>query len=187
MAYARRAGAYALQGSPERDQAYVFSITTPEARARSIADLERAFRLGADNDAGPGHPGGQLLLRPALRRRRGPGPSGPGPQPPPDRGPVSPGLALAAQGRADPAAQSLDLFARQAAEATDGRQREELFAAGHTTLEQLARQGRGGPASPDSSTTSSPPLRPWPPATPCARPRPGRPSPTWPCPPVTGP
>ena len=49
MAYARRAGAYALQGSPERDQAYVFSITTPEARARSIADLERASGR-ADND-----------------------------------------------------------------------------------------------------------------------------------------
>jgi tetratricopeptide (TPR) repeat protein len=147
VAYIRRAGAYALQGSPERDQAYVFSITTPEARARSIADLERAFRLGADNDvlalATQGanyffarrYGDAEALARQAL-----------------DRNPrltvarLSLGLALAAQGRTDQAARSFDLFAGQAAEAADRRQREELFAAGHTTLEQLARQepGRAG-------------------------------------------
>ena len=147
VAYTRRAGAYALQGSPERDQAYVFSITTLEARARSIADLERAFRLGADNDvlalATQGanyffvrrYSDAEALARRAL-----------------DRNPrltvarLSLGLALAAQGRADQAARSFGLFARQAAEAADRRERQELFAAGHTTLEQLARQepGRAG-------------------------------------------
>ena len=146
-AYTRRAGAYALQGSPERDQAYVFSITTPEARIRSIADLERAFRLGADNDilalATQGanyffvrrYGDAEALARRAL-----------------DRNPrltvarLSLGLALAGQGQADQAARSLGLFARQAAEAADRRERQELFAAGHTTLEQLARQepGRAG-------------------------------------------
>jgi tetratricopeptide (TPR) repeat protein len=147
VAYTRRAGAYALQGSPERDQAYVFSITTPEARDRSIADLERAFRLGADNDvlalATQGanyffvrrYGDAEALARRAL-----------------DRNPrltvarLSLGLALAAQGRADKAAVSFGLFAGQAAGAADGRERQELFAAGHTTLEQLARQepGRAG-------------------------------------------
>jgi tetratricopeptide (TPR) repeat protein len=147
VAYARRAGAYALQGSPERDQAYVFSITSPEARARSIADLERAFRLGADNDvlalATQGanyffvrrYGDAEALARRAL-----------------DRNPrltvarLSLSLALAAQGRADQATRSFGLFARQAAEAAAQRERQELFAAGHTTLEQLARQepGRAG-------------------------------------------
>jgi tetratricopeptide (TPR) repeat protein len=147
VAYARRAGAYALQGSPERDQAYVFSITTPEARDRSIADLERAFRLGAGNDvlalATQGanyffvrrYGDAETLARRAL-----------------DRTPrltvarLSLGLALAAQGRADQAARSFGLFARRAAEAANRREQRELFAAGHTTLEQLARQepGRAG-------------------------------------------
>jgi tetratricopeptide (TPR) repeat protein len=147
VAYARRAGAYALQGSPERDQAFVFSITTPEARARSIADLERAFRLGADNDvlalATQGanyffarrYDAAEALTRQAL-----------------DRNPrltvarLSLGLALAAQGRTDQAARTFERFAGQAAAAADPRQRQELFAAGHTTLEQLARQepGRAG-------------------------------------------
>jgi tetratricopeptide (TPR) repeat protein len=147
VAYARRAGAYALQGSSERDQAYVFSITTPEARARSIADLERAFRLGAGSDvpalATQGanyffvrrYGDAEALARRAL-----------------DRTPrltvarLSLGLALAAQGRADQAARSFGVFARQAAAAADRRERQELFAAGHTTLEQLARQepGRAG-------------------------------------------
>jgi tetratricopeptide (TPR) repeat protein len=147
VAYARRAGAYALQGSPERDQAHVFSITTPEARDRSIADLERAFRLGAGNDvlalATQGanyffvrrYGDAEALARRAL-----------------DRTPrltvarLSLGLALAAQGRADQAARSFGLFARRAAEAANRREQRELFAAGHTTLEQLARQepGRAG-------------------------------------------
>jgi tetratricopeptide (TPR) repeat protein len=147
VAYVRRAGAYALQGSPERDQAYVFSITTPEARARSIADLERAFRLGAGNDvlalATQGanyffvgrYGDAEAIARRAL-----------------DRNPrltvarLSLGLALAAQGRADQAARSFERFAGQAAEAAARRERQELFAAGHTTLEQLARQepGRAG-------------------------------------------
>ncbi|HWD45919.1 MAG TPA: tetratricopeptide repeat protein [Actinomycetota bacterium] len=147
VAYVRRAGAYALQGSPERDQAYVFSITTPEARARSITDLERAFRLGAGNDvlalATQGanyffvrrYGDAEALARRAL-----------------DRNPrltvarLSLGLALAAQGRAGQAARSFDRFAGQAAEAAAQRERQELFAAGHTTLEQLARQepGRAG-------------------------------------------
>src|SRR4029450_803754 len=120
---------------------------TPEARTRSIADLERAFRLGADNDvlalATQGanyffvrrYSDAEALARRAL-----------------DRNPrltvarLSFGLALAAQGRADQAARSFGLFARQAAEAADRRERQELFAAGHTTLEQLARQepGRAG-------------------------------------------
>ena len=147
VAYARRAGAYALQGSPERDQAYVFSITTPEARARSIADLERAFRLGADNDvlalATQGanyffvrrYGAAELLARQALARN-----------PRLTVARLSLGLALAAQGRADQAARSFERFARQAAEAAARRERQELFAAGHTTLEQLARQepGRAG-------------------------------------------
>jgi tetratricopeptide (TPR) repeat protein len=147
VAYARRAGAYALQGSPERDQAHVFSITTPEARARSIADLERAFRLGADNDvlalATQGanyffdrrYGDAEALARRALARN---------PRLTVVR--LSLGLALAAQGQADQAARSLGLFARQAAEAATQRERQELFAAGHTTLEQLARQepGRAG-------------------------------------------
>jgi tetratricopeptide (TPR) repeat protein len=146
-AYARRAGAYALQGSPERDRAYVFSITTPEARARSIADLERAFRLGADNDvlalATQGanyffvrrYGAAEALARQALARN-----------PRLTVARLSLGLALAAQGRADQAARSFERFARQAAEAAARRERQELFAAGHTTLEQLARQepGRAG-------------------------------------------
>jgi hypothetical protein len=143
-AYARRAGAYALQGSPERDQAHVFSITTPEARARSIADLERAFRLGADNDvlalATQGanyffvrrYGDAEALARRALARN-----------PRLTVARLSLGLAQAAQGQADQAAQSLGAFARQAAEAATQRERQELFAAGHTTLEQLARQEPG--------------------------------------------
>src|SRR4029453_12568112 len=125
VAYARRARAYALQGSPERDQAYVFSITTPEARARSIADLQRAFRLGADNDvlalATQGanyffvrrYGDAEALARRAL-----------------DRNPrltvarLSLGLAQAAQGRADQAARSFERFAGQAAETADPRQRQ---------------------------------------------------------------
>jgi tetratricopeptide (TPR) repeat protein len=141
VAYARRAGAYALQGSPERDQAYVFSITTTEARARSIADLDRAFRLGAGNDvlAMTAQGANYFFVRrygdaEALARRAL------------ERNPrltvarLSLGLALAAQGRADQAARSFGLFSRQAAEAASLRERQELFAAGHTTLEQLARQ-----------------------------------------------
>ena len=82
---------------------------------------------------------------------------------------LSLGLALAAQGRADQAAQSLDLF--MAGRGGHGRAPagRRLFAAGHTTLEQLARQERGGPASPDrlhgqahhrSDRGRRPPLRP---------------------------
>jgi tetratricopeptide (TPR) repeat protein len=147
VAYTRRAGAYALQGSPERDQAYVFSITTPAARDRSIADLDRAFRLGADNDvlalATQGanyffvrrYGDAEALARRALARN-----------PRLTVARLSLGLAQAAQGRADQAARSLGTFARQAAQAATQREREELFAAGHTTLEQLARQepGRAG-------------------------------------------
>jgi len=49
-AYIKRAGAYTLAGSPDKDQSYVITISNPQARAQSIADLERAMRLGADND-----------------------------------------------------------------------------------------------------------------------------------------
>jgi tetratricopeptide (TPR) repeat protein len=141
VAHARRAGAYALQGSPEQEQSYVFSITTPEARARSIDDLERAFELGADNDllALATQGANYFFVRrygdaEALARRALDG------NPRLTVAQLSLGLALAAQGRAEEAQRAFGEVARRAAAAPDRVEREELFAAGHTTLEQLARQ-----------------------------------------------
>jgi tetratricopeptide (TPR) repeat protein len=140
-AYVRRARAYARMGSPEQEQTYVFSISDPDSRARSIADLERAFELGAGDDllavmfqgANMFHAGryddAEVLARRAT-----------------DRNPrltvahLNLGLALAAQGRADEAAEALGDMAALAVGRPDPTERDELFAAGHTTLEQLALQ-----------------------------------------------
>jgi len=140
-AYVRRAGAYALQGSSERDQSYVFSISDPEARARSIADLDRAFGLGADDDllAMVTHGANYFFARryddaeTLTRRATGRNPRLTVAQ-------LNLGLALAAQGKAEEAATRFRLVTEQAAATADPEERKELFAAGHTTLEQLARQ-----------------------------------------------
>jgi tetratricopeptide (TPR) repeat protein len=141
MAYVRRAGAYLLQGSPEQEQSYVFAISDQAARARSIADLERAFEFGAGDD---------LLAQATLGanyffdRRYGDAEALAGRAL--DRNPrltaarLTLGLAQAAQGRAD---EAVGAFRRVAADATatrDPQERDELFAAGHVTLVQLGRQ-----------------------------------------------
>jgi hypothetical protein len=141
VAYTRRAGAYALQGSLDQDQSYVFSITDPAARSRSMADLERAFGLGAEDDLlAVATQGANYFFTKrygdaeALARRAT------------DRNPrltaarLSLGLAQAAQGRAEEASAAFGLVAEQAVAAADPQEREELFATGHTTLEQLLRQ-----------------------------------------------
>jgi tetratricopeptide (TPR) repeat protein len=141
VAYVRRAGAYLRQGSPEQAQSYVFAISDPAARARSIADLERAFELKAGDD---------LLAQATLGANyffdRRYGDAEVLAQRALDRNPrltaarLTLGLAQAAQGRADEAAGS---FRRVAAEATATRnpqERDELFAAGHATLVQLGRR-----------------------------------------------
>ena len=141
VAHVRRAGAYVLQGSPEQEQSYVFTISDAAARARSIDDLERAVQLGAGDD---------LLAQATLaanyffdrRYRDAEALAGRAL----DRNPrltaarLTLGLAQAAQGRADEAVGS---FRRVAAEATTSREpqeRDELFAAGNTTLVQLEQQ-----------------------------------------------
>jgi tetratricopeptide (TPR) repeat protein len=141
VAYVRRAGAYALQGSLERDQTYVFSIIDPAARARSMRDLERAFELGADDDvlavatqaanyfAVRRYGDAEALARRATDRNPGLAPAR-----------LSLGLAQAAQGRTEEAVAAFDRVAEQAATTSERAEREELFAAAHTTLEQLARQ-----------------------------------------------
>jgi tetratricopeptide (TPR) repeat protein len=140
-AYVRRARAYARMGSPEQEQTYVFSISDPESRARSIADLERAFKLGAGDDLlavmfqganmfhARRYDDAEVLARRATRRN-----------PRLTVAQLNLGLALAAQGRADEAAEALGRMAAQAVGRPDPTERNELFAAGHTTLEQLALQ-----------------------------------------------
>jgi hypothetical protein len=141
VAYVRRAGAYALQGSPDQGQSYVFTIADPEARSRSMADLERAFELGAEDDllavatqATNYFFTGRYGDAEALARHAT------------DRNPrltaarLSLGLAQAAQGRTEEAAAAFGVVAERAVAATDPKERKELFATGHTTLEQLLRQ-----------------------------------------------
>jgi tetratricopeptide (TPR) repeat protein len=141
VAYVRRAGAHALQGSPERDQTYVFSTSDPAARARSMGDLERAFELGADDDllavatqAANYFAAGRYGDAEALARRAT------------ERNPrlaaarLSLGLAQAAQGRTEAAVAAFDLVAARAVATTEQDEREELFATGHATLEQLVHQ-----------------------------------------------
>jgi hypothetical protein len=141
VAYIRRAGAYALQGSPDQDQSYVFSISDPAARSRSMADLERAFELGTEDDllavATQGanyfftrrYGDAEALARRATHRN-----------PRLTAARLSLGLAQAAQGRTEEAAASFSLVADQAVAAADPDERKELFATAHTTLEQLLRQ-----------------------------------------------
>lgn len=143
-AYIRRAGAYAFAGSPERDQSYVFSISDPQARARSIDDLERAFQLGAYDDLPAVINQGanyffakryglaEKLTRHAIELN--PRLTVPW---------LNLGLALAAQGRVEEARQAYHLAAELAARRPDLAERQELFAVGHTTLEQLVRQSPG--------------------------------------------
>jgi tetratricopeptide (TPR) repeat protein len=141
VAHVRRAGAYVLQGSPEQEQSYVFTVSNPAARARSIDDLERAFQLGAEDD---------LLAQATLAANyffdRRYGDAEALAQRALDRNPrltaarLTLGLAQAARGRADEAVRS---FRRVAAEATatrEPRERDELFAAGNATLLQLGLQ-----------------------------------------------
>ena len=144
VAYVRRAGAYALQGSPDRDQSYVFSIADRAARARSMGDLERAFELGADDDllAVATQAANYFSVRrygdaEALARRA----IGRSPRLAAAR--LSLGLAQAAQGRTEEAVEAFDLVAGQAVATTERDEREELFATAHTTLEQLVRQEPG--------------------------------------------
>jgi tetratricopeptide (TPR) repeat protein len=140
-AYVRRATAYALAGSPERDQSYVFTISDPKARARSIADLEEAMRLGADRDLLAVSDLGasyfferryglaEKLARGAIRLNSDL-----------TAAHLNLGLALAGQGRADEAARAFAHAAQLITERPDSQERQELFAGGHTALEQLARQ-----------------------------------------------
>lgn len=144
VAYVRRAGAYALQGSRERDQSYVFSTADPAARARSMDDLERAFELGADDDLvavatqaanyfSVGRYGdAEALARQATKR-----------SPRLAAARLSLGLAQAAQGRTEEAVAAFDQVAGQAVATTERNEREELLATAHTTLEQLVRQEPG--------------------------------------------
>jgi tetratricopeptide (TPR) repeat protein len=140
-AYVKRAGAYALAGSPEQDQAYVFTISDPQARARSIADLEQAMNLGADDDLLAVSDLGanyffekrydlaEKLARSAIRLNSDL-----------TAAHLNLGLALAGQGRADKAAQAFGQAADLITERPDSQERLELFAGGHTILEQLAHQ-----------------------------------------------
>jgi tetratricopeptide (TPR) repeat protein len=140
-AYVKRAGAYALAGSPERDQSYVLTISDPQARARSIADLERAMKLGADDDLLAVSDLGanyffekryglaEKLARSAIRLNGDL-----------TAAHLNLGLALAGQGRAEQAAQAFGQAADLITGRPDSQERQELFAGGHTVLEQLARQ-----------------------------------------------
>jgi tetratricopeptide (TPR) repeat protein len=140
-AYIRRAMAYALDGSPEQDQSYVFSISDPQARARSIDDLEHAFRLGAYDDLlavitqganyffAKRYGLAEKLTRHAIELN----PHLPVPR-------LTLGLALAAQGKVEEAARTYQTAADLAAQRPGRAERQELFAVAHTTLEQLARQ-----------------------------------------------
>jgi tetratricopeptide (TPR) repeat protein len=140
-AYVKRAGAYALAGSPEQDQSYVFSISDPQARARSIADLEDAMRLGADDDVlavsdlganyffAKRYDAAEQLARRAIRLNGDL-----------TAARLNLGLALAGRGRADEAARAFQRAAELITRRPDPDERQELFAGGHTTLEQLARQ-----------------------------------------------
>jgi tetratricopeptide (TPR) repeat protein len=140
-AYVRRAMAFALAGSPEQDQSFVFSMTDPQARARSIDDLERAFRLGASNDLlavitqganyffDRRYDRAEKLARHAIELNQ---------QLAVPR--LNLGLALAAQGKGEDAAQAYRKAAELATQRPDPIERQELFATGHTSLEQLARQ-----------------------------------------------
>jgi tetratricopeptide (TPR) repeat protein len=140
-AYIKRAGAYTLAGSPDKDQSYVITISNPQARAQSIADLEQAMRLGADNDLLAVSDLGanyfferrygraEELARDAIRLNSDL-----------TAAYLNLGLALAGQGEADEAAQVFGRAAQLIAGRPDSRERQELFAGGHTALEQLAGQ-----------------------------------------------
>jgi tetratricopeptide (TPR) repeat protein len=140
-AYVKRAGAYALAGSPDKGQSYVLTISDPRARAHSIADLERAMRLGADNDLLAVSDLGasyfferryglaEKLARDAIRLNGDL-----------TAAHLNLGLAPAGQGRADEAARAFGRAARLITQRPDSTERQELFAGGHTALEQLAGQ-----------------------------------------------
>ena len=141
IAYVRRAGAYLLQRSPEQEQSFVFTISDPAARERSIADLERAFELGADDDLlaqatlaanyffDRRYGDAEALARRALNRN-----------PRLTAARLTLGLAQAGQGRADEAVGAFRKVAADATATRDPQERDELFAAGHATLVQLGRQ-----------------------------------------------
>ena len=155
VAYVRRAGAYALQGSPEQDQSYVFSSADSAARARSMDDLERAFELGADDDllavatqAANYFSVGRYGDAEALARRAS------------DRNPrlaaarLSLGLAQAAQGRTEEAVAAFDRVAGQAVATTERNEREEAV------RHRAHHPGAARPAGARTGRPGAPPPRP---------------------------